>query len=980
MHVLGMPRALPTAQLARAHYLAAISLARAPAHVVRGKFEVICGARRCLAFSRGSDRAFVTGSARTNSLGRVDAFDNAARTFAKRKGFERNDDLEEFIQTTTEQGMQLSGGECTSRLKHGLQILKKQRNLRTEDRQRLSGAVAAIFARLGHVARDLKAETRADLLSTIASLGMVFAGPEWRTVCPPVPVALLDLLLDTVLMDLRELPGFMVGLVVIALEKLQLQDPAAYAEVTAHVREALAQERESDYTRGTFARLACVSMLMRGFGKVHWSIPSAIPTETMSGLFDELSLAASALIPQQQPSKDTARALSSIADCLFRLPEPLDAKYPSLMDTIARYVAANARSFDGLEIAQVLAAFAAGPYANAAAAAALCDVLRSDERQLRNPRVNARIAAAMQTMAQPPADLLRVLVDRMLDPKTTQLDDVSGVLAAAAAAGACSASQVDTFLDAGGRDLLDDMRQPFNERSLEATLAVLIHAGRHDDDALVTGTDTACSWIARGQMPLWRISSYMQLYAHLPNDVLARQLFSAAVAAIPAEAVPQRCVQNRCLCLRQALGAAVAARQEDAVVRMLAMPELREAAAAEGGLGFQLVRVLCSVQCRHGLDCSKAAGTVWSAAVAEGDLAAVPAPMLVQCAQSLARLKVPAALWSDALCASINARKAGLDDAERERLLAALAQLTESPAAAVAAPAAAPRADSRAGSGEPTSGGPADGTAARAASEPDEAALKAMTVAGLKEVLQQLGAPVSGTKAQLIERILSFRQDASAVDAGTPMEEEVVAVDGAGAHDARGALTPADEASSLTYTEASLGALKVAELRDILRRMNAPVTGAKALLIERIMSLQSVAADPGVAETPHVEGPPATTAAEGCVQGDGAQYTEAALKAMKVAELKDILKGLGAPVGGNKAALVDRVLSHQASAGTLHTQIQNEDQSQNEDSATAAADVELTREGLKARTVAQLSDILKERNLPCSGTKAQLIDRILSVQ
>ena len=80
-----------------------------------------------------------------------------------------------------------------------------------------------------------------------------------------------------------------------------------------------------------------------------------------------------------------------------------------------------------------------------------------------------------------------------------------------------------------------------------------------------------------------------------------------------------------------------------------------------------------------------------------------------------------------------------------------------------------------------------------------------MTVAQLKELLKEQGLPVSGKKAELIERLM----EASGAD------EEVV-----------------EEAPAETSTDYS--SMTVAQLKELLKEAGKPVSGKKAELIERL--------------------------------------------------------------------------------------------------------------------------------------------------
>jgi hypothetical protein len=149
-----------------------------------------------------------------------------------------------------------------------------------------------------------------------------------------------------------------------------------------------------------------------------------------------------------------------------------------------------------------------------------------------------------------------------------------------------------------------------------------------------------------------------------------------------------------------------------------------------------------------------------------------------------------------------------------------------------------------------------------------------MTVPLLKEALKEQGLPVSGKKAELIERLKG--------ETLGPIEETK----------GEGEETP-DEGSD----EVDYDSMTVPLLKEALKEQGLPVSGKKAELIERLKG--------------ETLGPIEETE-EGTSEGEGEEIPdegsdEIDYDSMTVPLLKEALKEQGLPVSGKKAELIERL-------------------------------------------------------------------------
>jgi hypothetical protein len=116
------------------------------------------------------------------------------------------------------------------------------------------------------------------------------------------------------------------------------------------------------------------------------------------------------------------------------------------------------------------------------------------------------------------------------------------------------------------------------------------------------------------------------------------------------------------------------------------------------------------------------------------------------------------------------------------------------------------------------------------------------------------------------------------------------------------------------------------------------------------------------------------------------------LEALSLAELKDMLREVGKPVGGNKAVLVTRLLSSspakpkakktspkpKVSKKKTSPKPKAKKTSPSKKASTAAATKRRSRASLEELKISELKEILEDMGKPKTGVKAKLIERILS--
>jgi hypothetical protein len=87
--------------------------------------------------------------------------------------------------------------------------------------------------------QDMDTSAQQLLLMDLSLLGLQFICTEWHGFCPPVPISLLNGLLDSLLLRLRKLRGDQVGVLLMSLQRLQLNDREAYTKILDEVERQL---------------------------------------------------------------------------------------------------------------------------------------------------------------------------------------------------------------------------------------------------------------------------------------------------------------------------------------------------------------------------------------------------------------------------------------------------------------------------------------------------------------------------------------------------------------------------------------------------------------------------------------------------------------------------------------------------------------------------------------------------------------------
>lgn len=106
-------------------------------------------------------------------------------------------------------------------------------------RERISELADRMFQATESQVLDLEPSQQQVLVLELSQLGVVFISPEWHDCCPPVPVPLLNGLLDSLLQRLRTLRGGQVGVLLISLQRLQLCDSDAYGFILQEIERQL---------------------------------------------------------------------------------------------------------------------------------------------------------------------------------------------------------------------------------------------------------------------------------------------------------------------------------------------------------------------------------------------------------------------------------------------------------------------------------------------------------------------------------------------------------------------------------------------------------------------------------------------------------------------------------------------------------------------------------------------------------------------
>eukprot|EP00929_Paragymnodinium_shiwhaense_P052839 TRINITY_DN26460_c0_g1_i1.p1 TRINITY_DN26460_c0_g1~~TRINITY_DN26460_c0_g1_i1.p1 ORF type:complete len:984 (+),score=206.29 TRINITY_DN26460_c0_g1_i1:233-3184(+) len=165
--------------------------------------------------------------------------------------------------------------------------------------------------------------------------------------------------------------------------------------------------------------------------------------------------------------------------------------------------------------------------------------------------------------------------------------------------------------------------------------------------------------------------------------------------------------------------------------------------------------------------------------------------------------------------------------------------------------------------------------------------------------------------------------------------------------------------------------MTVAQLKDMLRERALPVSGKKSELIARLLEASNGASeDEASVGSSEEEEEDSSEVLPGDEDGsEEADFAGAAseeedvsdnLSDLTIPELKERLRALGLPLGGNKAVLVERLQDAGGEAGEQR-------------SSATGDDREADFAGL---TIPVLKERLRERGLPMTGKKADLVARL----
>jgi hypothetical protein len=146
-----------------------------------------------------------------------------------------------------------------------LQLLRDTRSsLAVTDKKAIKDACVSLFGQLAPHVSDFDPTDQQILVLELSQLGIVFISPEWHGHCPPVPVPLLNALVDSLLMRLRKLRGDQVGVLLISLQRLQLSDRDAYTKILDEIEWQL----KNPGPNGWYRQTENISKLARGVATV----------------------------------------------------------------------------------------------------------------------------------------------------------------------------------------------------------------------------------------------------------------------------------------------------------------------------------------------------------------------------------------------------------------------------------------------------------------------------------------------------------------------------------------------------------------------------------------------------------------------------------------------------------------------------------------------------------------------------------------
>ena len=203
----------------------------------------------------------------------------------------------------------------------------------------------------------------------------------------------------------------------------------------------------------------------------------------------------------------------------------------------------------------------------------------------------------------------------------------------------------------------------------------------------------------------------------------------------------------------------------------------------------------------------------------------------------------------------------------------------------------------------------------------------------------------------------------------------------------------------------SLESLKVEELKNLLRERNLALKGKKSELIERLiengykteskgdsksLSSELRKLNLSLSETMKVVSELygldfeyfadfLAQVGETKPQAEKIPETVEELEKFKVADLKKILKNMGKKVGGTKSELIERILASDEVEEEKKVEEVEEVEEEKKVEEQIEESVPETQKELEKLKVADLKKILKDKGEKVSGTKSELVARILAL-
>eukprot|EP00892_Ulva_mutabilis_P007526 jgi/Ulvmu1/5145/UM021_0162.1 len=773
-------------------------------------------------------------------------------------------------------------------------------------RERISNIADGIFQATTNQVSELESSQQQVLVLELSQLGVVFISPDWHACCPPVPVPLLNGLLDSLLQRLRTLRGGQVGVLLISLQRLQLCDSDAYSFILQEI------ERQLKVTTGDnswYRQPDHLAKLVRGVVTVFLGIPRSMPRAQARNVLT-LLIEAVADLPDEMWGPDEWKGMASIVESLAEVPRSLEVPCGRMHSELARRIVAQQPGLSGKVLSQLMAAYTAGPFADHNAVAALLTSI-SGRFDQQGTYTMADIAESLSRAGDKWGHEVRSMASWALEAQDITNESGLRMLAAGARVGVITDTQWGDYCSrfaAGSMGPSKVFYTSSADRELQLLLEAALHYGSNSD--LVSALcDQVAAWMNAEKMRLWRIVPYMVVVskAHQQSDGADSytssigSVFEAATRALVKEIHPQMIMSQRGQLLMSAISASISAGRKDAVDVILSIDGISSYLQDQGE---PVTHVLAEAICKADVGSGSAApaGSVWEA------ILQYDKPLSQMSSLALSRLAN--ALWT---CQPHEAYIDSVSEAALEKLTDptaathALAHELQPVKAVVehvqeliqpkvlnykakkfleayktlhASMQGSRDSLEHEGQGVHGVGGDADMTRERLAS---------MKMTDLKSLLVSKGLLSGGNKSDMIERLLN--PDASVANKGdwdaVPSNMQV---------------------QSMTN----------AELREILASKGLKVSGNKRDLIDRLLAAdQAGQVGPArlnesrsdVKRTSAVEPQLIADSEVPARHADGSKQQQA-LSDLTVAELKNLLRNSGLKLSGKKSDLIERCMAN----------------------------------------------------------------------